>query len=375
MDALRNNSVKDKCIYCGHEGKMSREHYLPRCLGRFQGHEPLGDRMCKKCNESFSELDEQFCRSGPEAIVRDMLGVEGRKTHRKISPFQRASAGADRLKFSTQARGEAAEIELDVDRKSRTVRRLRKIIFTDSSRSIEILITDDMKEPGQLLAKMKERGVFVERPEGSEAEEVTARITGATEEEIPWLRYLLTAVKENMIGEPRFHVGGQEEEARVQMGANPTEKYFRGLAKIAFHYFLKHIGGFRGSEDAFSGIRNFITQGRREDVDTFVSGRQSHLKTDIIPGEEPVEGYRHVLFALCSYERIICKMQFFIHPKYSSPIYRVERYTLPIYTVNLGRNPSRIAYERACSHSFTYFGKDEVAGYDGIMREEKVVPR
>jgi hypothetical protein len=89
-----------------------------------------------------------------------------------------------------------------------------------------------------------------------------------------------------MIGEPQFHVGGQEEEARVQMGANPTEKYFRGLAKIAFHYFLKHMEGFHGSEDAFSDIRNFIIDGRREDVDTFVSGRQSHLKTNIVPGEE-----------------------------------------------------------------------------------------
>jgi hypothetical protein len=374
MTALTNDSVKSKCIYCGHEGKMSREHYLPRCLGRFQGDEPLSDRVCKRCNESFSELDEQFCRSGSEASIRYMLGVEGRKTHRKISPFQRSSAGADRLKFSTEAQGEVPEIELDVDRKTRAVRRLRKIIFTDSSRSVEVLITDDMREPGQLLAKMRERGVFVERPRGSDAEVVTAKITGATEEEIPWLMHLLTGVKENMLDEPRFQIGKQEQEARVSMSANPTEKYFRGLAKIGFHYFLKHMRGFHGSEESFSGIRNFITQGKREEVDTFVAGRQSHLKVDIVPGESAV-GYRHLLVARSTYEQLLCRMQFFIHPKYSSAIYRLDRHALPVYTVNLGRNPSRIAYEQSCSHSFIYSGEDRIAGYDGVMREEKVGPR
>lgn len=353
---------------------MSREHYLPRCLGRFQGHEPLNDRVCKECNESFSELDEQFCRSGPEAIIRDMLGVGGRKTHRKTSPFQRPSAGADRLKFTTEARGEVPGIELDVDRKTRSVRRLRKIIFTDSSRSIEILISDDIREPEQLLAKMKDRGVFIERPKGSDAEVVTARITGATEEEIPWLKHLLTAVKGNMLGDSQFETGGQEQEARVHMSANPTEKYFRGLAKIGFHYFLKHMGGFHGSEAPFTDVRNFITDGKAPDVDRFVSGRQSALKIDIVPGE-PAAGYRHVLVARSTYEELLCRMQFFIHPIYSSPIFKVERYALPIYTINLGRNPSKIAYPRACRHSFTYFGEEGSSGYDGVIKEESVQAR
>src|SRR5438105_4128469 len=74
-----------KCIYCAREGEMSGEHYLPRCLGSFRGYELLNDRICEDCNNSFSPLDEPFCHSGPEAITKDMLGIEGRRGYKKIS--------------------------------------------------------------------------------------------------------------------------------------------------------------------------------------------------------------------------------------------------------------------------------------------------
>lgn len=153
------------------------------------------------------------------------------------------------------------------------------------------------------------------------------------------------------------------------MRANPTEKYFRGLAKIGFHYFLKHMRGFHGSEAAFAGIRDFILDGKAEDVDRFVSGRTNYLAADIFPGESPV-GYRHLLIARADYEQLVSRMQFFIHPKYSSPIYRVERFALPVYTVRLGKSPSRIIYPRASRHYFTYSDEYGREGYDGEMREE-----
>lgn len=342
-----------RCIYCNREGELSSEHYLPRCLGKFRGYEPLNDRICEGCNNSFSPLDEQFCRSGPEAIVRDMLGVEGRKGHKKVSPFQRGSAGAERLTFKGRAAGEGAaaeEVELDVDRKGRAVRRLRQISFSAGDRRVAVRITDDMREPGHLLAKMKERGVEMATPADDDTEITTAEITGAAPDELEWMQHLLSGVRENMLGEPEFRVN-EPAPLKVTMRASPTEKYFRGLAKIGFHYFLKHVRGFHGSEDAFADIRGFITNGKAEDVDRFVSGRTNHLDVNILPGESPA-GYRHLLIARASYEQLFCKMQFFIHPKYSSPIYRLDRHALPVYTVNLGRNPSRIDYPQARRHFF-----------------------
>ena len=371
------SQVSNRCIYCEWEGRLSREHYLPRCLGNFRNYELLNDRVCKRCNESFSEIDEQFCRSGPEAIVRALLGVEGRKAHRKISPFQRGSAGADRLVFMAKRLREDSsveEVELDMDRKSREVRRLRQIIFSSGSQSVAIRITDDMREPGQLLAKMKERGVLMMRPDASDGEVTTAEITGADPEEVEWMRHLLSGLEDNMLGEPEVSLGEPEREAKSVMKANPTEKYFRGLAKIGFHYFLKHMEGFHGSEEAFRAIREFIMNGKAEDVDRFVEGRQSHLVVDIAPGESPT-GFRHVLVARASYEKLLCRMQFFIHPKYLSSIYKTNPYTLSIYTVNLGRNPSRIDYPYARSHSFTYSDEHRGAGFDGVTKGEIIWPR
>jgi hypothetical protein len=137
------------------------------------------------------------------------------------------------------------------------------------------------------------------------------------------------------------------------MGATPTEKYFRGLAKIGFHYFMKHMRGFHGSEDTFAGIRDFITGGKAEDVFRFISGWTNHCVVDIAPGESRA-GYRHLLLAHSNYERLLCRMQFFVHPKHPSPIYRFNRLTPPIYTMNLERNPSLIDYPQAIRHSFIY---------------------
>lgn len=71
-------------------------------------------------------------------------------------------------------------------------------------------------------------------------------------------------------------------------------------------------------------------------------------------------------------DELSCKMQFFIHPRYSSPIHQIHRYALPIYTIKLGRNPSRIYYTRARGHAFTYSDDHKKDGFDGVMSEHPV---
>jgi hypothetical protein len=161
--------------------------------------------------------------------------------------------------------------------------------------------------------------------------------------------------------------------ARGERKTDETEP-LEGLAKIGFHYFLKHMSGYHGSEDAFAAIRNFITSGKAEDVFRFISGWTNHFVVDITSGESPA-GYRPLLLASSSYKRLQCQMQFFIHPKHSSPIYRLDRFTLPIYTIDLGRNPSLIDYPQAKRHSFTYSDTLGEKGYDGEIKEEPIRAR
>ena len=39
-----------------------------------------------------------------------------------------------------------------------------------------------------------------------------------------------------------------------------TDRYFRGFAKIGFHYFLSQFSDLDGSEPCFEGIRRFIIE-------------------------------------------------------------------------------------------------------------------
>lgn len=220
---------------------------------------------------------------------------------------------------------------------------------------------------------LRKQGVEFVNP-GKNDGPITALITGARPDEVGWMQHLLSGLKPNMISEPEITIGDKEEEARALLHASPTAKYFRALAKVGFHYFLKYMGGFHGSEPAFSEIRNFITNGTAAEVDHFVHGRRDQLSTDIAWEESPI-GYRHVLIARSNHYELISKMQFFIPEKYRTPLIRPDVYVLPIYTIRLGRNPSRVDFSRACSHSFTYSKEYQGEGYDGVLRRETTQPR
>jgi hypothetical protein len=45
-----------------------------------------------------------------------------------------------------------------------------------------------------------------------------------------------------------------------------SERYFRGLAKIGFHYFLTQYPGYTGHEDVFANIRRFIIEETKEPI-------------------------------------------------------------------------------------------------------------
>lgn len=75
-----------ECIYCS-KPPDSPEHWLPRSLGTFGPLQVLHDKICDDCNQALGrEIDPEFARVGPEAILRAGLGVEGRRGPSK-SPF------------------------------------------------------------------------------------------------------------------------------------------------------------------------------------------------------------------------------------------------------------------------------------------------
>ncbi len=338
-----------KCIYCGQELELSKEHYLPRCLGNFRGYETLDDKICGTCNNSFKQIEEQFCRSSPEGFFRERLEIKGRKRGKKISPFQRGSAGAPPLMMKGKFPGEDFEILWQFNPGTRGVDHMRQIIlFTENGDTRIILIPDDMKDPSQLREKIKEVGeeLGVERFK-------EARIF-APESEIAWINYLLSHLQRDS----EIEWSRSPEKGRISTATTVTvtSKYFRALAKIGFHYFLKRMPKFHGSEDTFADIKNFIKQGGIDDVDNVVSGSLDQISTEITRGMRPVH-YCHLLATGVNDQWLISKLQFFLGPDFLAPI----------YVIKLGENPSPIWYQEVHSDAFIYYENREQDGYDGYL--------
>lgn len=341
--------MSNKCIYCGWEGKLSGEHYLPRCLGKFRGYAQLRGRICQDCNNSFSVLDEQFCRSGPEAILRERLNVQGYKQHTRRSPFQRGSAGAKPVELKGTDGAGNSEVDFYYHRQTGVARRRRQIIFFETNvGQVSIQVTDDMTGPDQLEAELRRAGV---RKATSLLQIVCAP------DEWEWMLRLLSRYEGAMIGEPIVRATSPGWLTEVHADARPTHLYFRGLAKIGFHYFLKHMPEFHGSEDYFAGIRQFITQGRAEDVYRFTEGWVNHLLVDDLQARPSPVGYYHSLEAVADRDRLISRLRFFIGPGV----------LLPSYTIHLGDSPLLIDFKRASAHSYRYCDDYRKDGYDGEM--------
>lgn len=246
--------------------------------------------------------------------------------------------------------GEGAEVDLYYHRDTGVARRRRQIIFTTDIGEVSIQITDDMTGPKHLDEKLIRRGVkTLSGP---------AQMICAPGEE-DWLLHLLSIYKDAIIGEPEVIEIPEGELVNVYAGARPTHLYFRGLAKIGFHYFLKHMREFRGSEDCFAGIRYFITDGNKEDVYRFTAGWVNHLTVDDIQARPSPAGYHHRLEAQADCRRLISRLQFFIGPGFR----------LPVHTIYLGESPLVVDYTRRCAHSYTYSDGHRRDGYDGEMSE------
>jgi hypothetical protein len=143
-----------------------------------------------------------------------------------------------------------------------------------------------------------------------------------------------------------------------------TDKYMRAIAKIAFHYFLKHFTRYTGSESQFDEIREFIRTGSNiqsgDDIDRFVRHRSESMSMSHRTGYLP--GWRgHILAAGMDYFSFRVWLQFFIIPKVNI--------ITPAYEVFLGRNPSPIHYKEIHAHNFIYFDNGKQDGYDGYMEE------
>ena len=332
------------CIYCPAQ-HFSVEDPLPAGLGNFENYEYLSDRICRACNGVCGKLDEQLCRSGPEALFRMFLGVKGRKRHTKSNPFYQGSAGGGRLEMTgkNQNTGSEVLIELLNDTEARELR-CAQLFADDSTTPCTIPILDGMTPPEFRAAfdrtgiKWFKKGVVYAGPEEQE-----------------WVESLIATLKfetKTTWTKPQGPVTYGPSVVKFEV----TSRYFRAIAKIGFHYFLTKMPQFRGDEACFRDIRNFIITDSCpvDKCRNFVSYNGQHVAWQLNNGGR-LTAWGHFLVAEMDYLTLKAKVELFAGPG-KRPL---------TYVVRLGRNPSLLDYRDGHADFFEYFPKEQRGVFDG----------
>jgi len=332
-----------RCIYCREEKEMSVEHYLPECLGKFKDFEALDDRICHDCNNRMGrELEDQFCHAGEIAFFRRVLGVKGKKSHKKkVNPFERGSSGVGRLEMKGKIPGQEQEVLLQPigDGGENVEYQAQLIVTTESDDDPQyILIPAEMTDPAQLLDHLKSLGIETIKqarvivPE-SDRERIDHLLSGLKVTHAAWEDLPLT--------------GSTYTVTKIDV----TSRYFRAIAKIAFHYLLNHLP-FRGDEEMFAGIRRFIMEGG--EISDFVVWRDKQVLEQIKAGFVP-DTYCHIIIARATSKLLWCHLQFFLGPK-----------SIPhVYSVRLADNDTKLEYSLFSGHQFCLYQKGPKDGFDG----------
>ncbi len=313
------------CIYPGpHSETFSPEHYLPIALGRFEGMEPLQNRICTGCNNELGRrVETQFLRAGPTGFFRWMIGIRGRDGL-PPSPFHRAAAGADPMYIVGRAPDWPFELLWEAEPGTENVCPLRQIIFHHpliGYRAIGVL--ERFRErPDDFRDHLREQGL----------ENATPIHVFATEDEAAWMGTLLEGLGRQPPQEwTRIDV--QQQRIELVTTVTVTEAYFRAIAKIAFHYLLKMYPDLTGFEREFDDIKEFIWNGGN--VERFVVQRRDQFIANFRLGYRPTN-WMHVLASERARGRITVYSQFFVGPR-----------SLPLpYEIKIGRDPARIHTNR-----------------------------
>lgn len=335
------------CLYCPNPGD-SLEHPLPAAFGEFQNAPFLENRICERCNNTrLGRLDEQLTRCGPEAVMRRFFGVQGRKNHEEVNPHYRGSAGGHRLEMTAFDTEMGVEVELETFQGQ--VRQSRQMIVVDADgKAHHLPIPDGLRDPEKLRASYLKLGV-------TNPADVRLVCDSAERE---WLEPLVKAAWPT-VSFAKWGLGARNYENGAVVKLQLTDRYFRALAKIGFHYFLTQFPTYDGSEVCFSDVRKFIIEdsGGLDRVNTFVGVRSNPLLTPLMDGAVPNGWIAHVLCVEIREDECLAHVQFFVCKDYRSQV----------YTIRLGANGSAVPVA-ATGHIYKYFGGGREGRFSGEAR-------
>jgi hypothetical protein len=324
--------ILSPCLYCTQPAE-SLEHPLPAAFGEFLNAPLLNNRLCKTCNSNLGLLDEQLARCGPEGFFRRFYGVEGREGHAKVNPFERGSAGGNRLDMRAIDKVLGFEVALECE--NGQYRQMRQLVFVETKTGkTHCLRIREGTTSEQLRMAFRALGV---------AEPFETRLFYDPSNET-WVEALVKEAWPSAESGPGTPSSPNYEGMVVKFEL--TERYFRGLAKIGFHYFLTQFRQYSGHETMFSSIRAYIAKGGGgiERANEFIGKRQNPLLGEMLDSRVRPDGWQgHVLCAESKPGECIGYVQMFVS----------EDWPAPAYSIRLARDSS-VAELCAVGHAYVY---------------------
>lgn len=329
----------EHCLYCD-QVPRSEEHPLPAALGEFREGPTLLNRICKHCNERrIGVLDEQLIRCGPIAVLRKRFDIQGRKHHEKVNSFYRGSAGGQPVKF--MAWDDAMQCELLIELTGGNQgRQLTQLILRGASGPHHYIPLMDSTSPHALrqqIAVLKlDAPLEVRLVYDPPTEQWAADLFKALwpNEELPKTTRGATGFKGGVV---QFET---------------TNRYYRAIAKIGFHYFLTQFPKFTGHEAMFDDVRHFIIDDTKEfrpdRINRFIGVHQ-------YPITPPSSGFiGHLLYAEVDRGQCLAHFEPFV-----TPSGRMEAFQVHL------ASDSTLQGSALHSHLYLYFGNGRAGRFSG----------
>lgn len=242
----------EKCIYCGisfDPTKGQGDHIFPVQLGEFRN-DIRFRRICTLCNNKIGKSEQQFLLCGPESFFRDLVKPKIPKKRQRGRSQVKAAMGVPGPQ-STIDHGDHRELVKRTKYNPTNVVAVDQLVIHDNQGK-EFFIklftgmrSEDLKKRVQKLgiSNIEKTWIHCDEKCWSEFKQLTEA----------WAKTKIKSL-------PVTEAGTRHINGRITF--NVTDHYFRTLAKIAFHYYLIHSNrAFRGDEQCFGPIRDFIMNG------------------------------------------------------------------------------------------------------------------
>lgn len=339
-----------KCVYCDAVNpKWAKAHVVPRLMGTFKNQPTLFERVCADCDKEIGKCEALLAKCTIEAVLLKHIGIVGRHRDKSSSPFRRGHSGSPPIRITTILPGYENEARVEPIGDSKNVDILPQLILIDAQGNREELAINNPD-----CISLPEWRLLVQKCLDGSVKDLEA--IGLSNEQFILIKHVFHEIGITFDPADDAKISPFQAQVLVKGCVTYDKRYFRAIAKIAFHYFLLHSKVFDGSEAEFGTICRFIRYGEGDEWD-FLEKNNKPIAQDP-SGEDRPPYYGHVLRTEITSKSIAVCIQLFIGHDYKPEWYRVL----------LSQKERRIFLQtEEFGHYYKYLEPDKRSQYDGVI--------